>query len=449
MKGILNSRSKSQLSWYLFPAILFLVALFQLAYSIPSRTDIISIWIYISLGFIAYLTILHRFNDLNHQKLNLGLALTSRLLLLFCFPLLSDDIYRFIWDGSLILHGLNPFSFTPQELMLQKLNWLDPILFQKMNSPSYYSVYPPLNQFAFMLSAIPGKGNLVASAVILRLFILAFDIGNIFLIKILLKFFNKEQKLVYLYALNPLVIIEFTGNLHFEAVMIFFSFLSVLYLLRNKWISASIALAMAISAKLLPLIFIPLFIPYIGLKRTIYAALITGLICVTFLLPFINSISLAEHFIKSLQLYYGKFEFNGSIYQIFKAVGWKIFGYNPIAYTSKILITLTLIGFMVSYFKSKNILKGIFWMIFTYTIFGAIVHPWYILILVSITPFLKWRFPIIWSVLICLSYYTYHLIPYQENLNLVVVEYGILSLYIIYELLLKRYIITKSLSQAN
>ena len=432
-----NSSSKINLSWYIFPSVLFLVTHFQLAYLTPSRTDISSIWIFLALAFIAYLSILKRFNNSNHQKLNLGLAIISRFLLLFSFPLLSDDIYRFIWDGSLMLHGMNPFSFTPQELMLEKLDWLDPLLFQKMNSPAYYSVYPPINQLAFLLSAIPGKGNLLASVVILRTFILAFDIGNIFILKKLLRFFKKDERLVFIYALNPLVIIELTGNLHFEAVMIFFTLLSVWLLVTNKWILASLALTLAISAKLLPIIFLPLFIHHIGWKKTFYAGLIVGFTTSILFLPFIYNIELASHFLQSIQLYYGKFEFNGSVYQILKAIGWKILHYNPIAYTSKILFMLTLIGFIITYIKSKNIIEGIFWLLFIYTLFGAIVHPWYMLILVAFTPLLKWRFAVLWSVLICLSYFTYRVIPYKEEMILVWIEYGLLGLFMAYELVFK------------
>lgn len=432
-----NSSSKINLSWYIFPSVLFLVAHFQLAYLTPSRTDISSIWIFLALAFIAYFSILKRFNDSNHQKLNLGLAIISRFLLLFSFPLLSDDIYRFIWDGSLMLHGINPFSFTPQELMLEKLDWLEPLLFQKMNSPAYYSVYPPINQLAFLLSAIPGKGNLLASVVILRTFILAFDIGNILILKKLLRFFKKDERLVFIYALNPLVIIELTGNLHFEAVMIFFTLLSVWLLVTNKWILASLALTLAISAKLLPIIFLQLFIHHIGWKKTFYACLIVGFTTSILFLPFIYNIELASHFLQSIQLYYGKFEFNGSVYQILKAIGWKILHYNPIAYTSKILFMLTLIGFIITYIKSKNIIEGIFWLLFIYTLFGAIVHPWYMLILVAFTPLLKWRFAVLWSVLICLSYFTYRVIPYKEELILVWIEYGMLGLFMAYELVFK------------
>lgn len=419
--------------WNVFISSAFIVGCFQISYLVENRSDIWRIWIGLIYMFLAYFVILiKKNNDYHFWQKNFSVY-SARFILLFSFPLLSDDIYRFIWDGSGILNGINPFAFTPQELMQNKPAWLDELLFQKMNSPNYFSVYPPINQLAFVLSALPGKGNLLASIIILRIIILVFDIGNIYLIKKLLKFYNKDEKLVFWYALNPLVIIEFTGNLHFEAVMIFFTLLSVWFLVSNKWVFAAITLGLAVCAKLLPLIFLPLFIKHIGWKKSIYAVLICGITILILFLPFIYNLELAKNFISSIQLYYGKFEFNGSVYQILKAVGWKWLGYNPIAYTSKILLTLTLIGFLITYLKSKNIFEGIFWLMFIYTIFGAIVHPWYILILVAFTPFVKWRFGILWSVLICLSYYTYRVIPYQENINLVILEYSLLVLYIILE----------------
>lgn len=432
-----NHTHKTSFSGYLFPAVLLLYAILQMAYGIPNRAEIVAVWLNFALAFMAYFSILHRFNTDDKIRINYGLAIAARLILLFSFPLLSDDIYRFIWDGSLIVHHLNPFSYTPQQLMEMKLNWLDPVLFQKMNSPNYFSVYPPINQLAFWLSALPGKGNLLASAIILRLFILPFELGNIYLIKKLLKFYQKDEKLVFLYALNPLVILEFTGNLHFEAVMIFFSLWMIWFLVHKKWIKASLALALGVGAKLLPILFLPFFIRHIGWKKSIYAGIIVALSTILMFLPFIYNISLAQHFIESIRLYYGKFEFNGSIYQILKAIGWKYYGYNPIAKTSKILIVLTLAGFVLSYIKSKNIFSGMFWLMFIDVLFGAIVHPWYILILVALSPFVKWRFAIVWSVLICLSYYTYRVFPYQESMTLVWVEYSLLAGFMMYELIFK------------
>nr|MBC7612956.1 DUF2029 domain-containing protein [Pseudopedobacter sp.] len=425
---------------YLILSVLLLIGTLVLGYFLVDRSNIKLLWTCLGLMFIAYFIILKKYNTAEFTKFNSYLSVISRLVLLFSFPILSDDIYRFIWDGSLILHGINPFGFTPKELINMNFTWLNPVLFQKMNSPEYYSVYPPINQLAFLFIAIPGKGNLIASATVLRLFILAFDLGNIYLIKKLLIHFKKNENLVFLYALNPLVIIEFTGNLHFEAAMIFFTLLAIWLLLKDKWRSSAVALGLAICSKLLPVVFLPFFIRYIGWRKTIYAGIICSFTTIILFLPFIYNLELAQHFVESIQLYYGKFEFNGSIYQILKAIGWERLHYNPIAYTSKILLGLTLVGFLITYFKSRNIFEGIFWLMFVYTIFGAIVHPWYILILVALSPFVKWRFGIIWSVLICLSYYTYRVFPYQESLTIIWVEYGLLGLYIFYELLIKNYL---------
>lgn len=434
-----NYAAKKNFLWYLFPFFLLLFSILELAYNIPNRKEIAPIFTFLALAFIAYFSILQFYNRAKYNQLNMGLAILSRLLILGAFPLLSDDIYRFIWDGNLIAHGVNPFLYTPKVLISQHLDWLDPILFQKMNSPNYYSVYPPINQLAFLLSALPGKGNLLASTFILKTIILLFDLGNIYFIKKLLHHYKKDQNLVFFYALNPLVILEFTGNLHFEAVMIFFTLLSIWFLVKDKWILSAISLAFAISAKLLPIIFIPLLIHQIGWKKTFYASLIIASISITLFIPFVYDINLATHFFSSIQLYYGKFEFNGSIYQILKAIGWEILGYNPIVYTSKILLALSLMGFSMVYFKSKNIFEGIFWIIVIYLLFSAIVHPWYMLILIALTPFLKWRFAIVWSLLICLSYFTYHKIPYQESLILVGIAYGILGIFILYEIKLMHF----------
>lgn len=418
---------------YIIFAVLFIGGLWGLGYTLLSRIQIDVIWFCFALLFAIYYIIFKKFNTSHYYNLNLILSFASRIILLFSIPLLSDDFYRFIWDGQLIVKGINPFSHTPQHLMQLNLSWLDTELYNKMNSPDYYSVYPPVNQFVFWIAALPGKDQILSSVIILRTIIILFDVGNIFLIQKLLELKNLNRNWVFLYALNPLVIVELSGNLHFEAAMIFFTLLSIYLLLKNNWIKASITLALAICSKLLPIVFIPLLIKQIGFKKAFYASLIIGICTIFMFLPFIYNLNLLNHFIESLRLYYGKFEFNGSIYQILKEIGWRIYNYNPIAYTSKILIILTLLSFLIIYIKSKNIFNGIFWLMFFYVLFGAIVHPWYIIILIAFSPFLKMKFAIIWSFLICLSYYTYSTIPYQEHIYLVILEYLLLFGFIIFE----------------
>jgi alpha-1,6-mannosyltransferase len=47
-------------------------------------------------------------------RLSLGLGVMFRLVFLLGLPMLSQDFYRFIWDGQVLLHHINPYSFTPE-----------------------------------------------------------------------------------------------------------------------------------------------------------------------------------------------------------------------------------------------------------------------------------------------------------------------------------------------
>jgi len=218
--------------------------------------------------FIIYLLFLVWRPAINIRTV-LYLAIGLRILLLFAIPNLSDDYYRFIWDGRLDNRGVNPFSVTPAEYVrsAKQVNDYDKLLFIKMNSPDYHSVYPPVLQAIFSISTRFTDTTNV-SIIIMRLFIVATEIGTLFLILGLLKAFGFNESKLLMYALNPLVIIELTGNLHFEALMIFFSLLTIYLLSKSKSAIAFISLAFAVAVKLNPLIFFPLFARRLGLKKT-------------------------------------------------------------------------------------------------------------------------------------------------------------------------------------
>ena len=77
-------------------------------------------------------------------------AILFRVLFLFAIPNLSQDFYRFIWDGRMILEGLNPYLYTPDSFIT---NGKFPItqaqeLYKGMGtlSASHFTNYPPLKQ---------------------------------------------------------------------------------------------------------------------------------------------------------------------------------------------------------------------------------------------------------------------------------------------------------------
>jgi len=415
-----------------FLLLLSLTGYILIGYHIERSDFLQIIGVYSSLFLIAF--ILQKYNTPDNFRILLLSGILFRLCLIFSIPALSDDFYRFVWDGRIQHLGINPFDFTPAQFIKQHADPLLHKIFPYLNSPDYYSVYPQICQSIFKIASGIGGDSLYRTVFILKSAIFLSELGTIFLLKKLLSARIKANSLQLIYILNPLVIIELSGNIHFEAFMIFFMLLAVWLFNNQRYISSAGALSLAIQAKLLPLIFIPLLFRQIGLKKTIKYAIVCLIITSVLSLLLLNSTERFAHFAESLRLYYGKFEFNGSFYLLFRSIGQGILAYNPIAVLSKIMFLFALSGMIWAYSRKFELLNGMFWLLIIYMAFSAVIHPWYLTPLVALSAFIRFRFALIWSAMIPLSYYTYSVIPYRENYWFTGIEYLIVIGFLIWEL---------------
>ena len=161
-------------------------------------------------------------------------GISFRLVLFFAIPWLSEDFYRFIWDGLIIGENINPYEYTPSELLNNGEALETTIIFEELHKKMSnlnslnYSPYPPINQFLFFLSTFLKK-DIYFSLISMRGLIIGSEILNFFIgCRILKKLKFNENKILW-YFLNPLVIIELTGNLHFEGFMLTFLVLASFY----------------------------------------------------------------------------------------------------------------------------------------------------------------------------------------------------------------------------
>jgi hypothetical protein len=184
----------------------------------------------------------------------------------------------------------------------------------------------------------------------------------------------------------------------------------------------------------LPILAIPFLIQKIGIKKTIGYGLVCLLITACISIGSIDTSERLAHIAESLNLYYGKFEFNGGIYLFFRSIGWVVLGYNPIAILSKLMIVFTLAGILFVYLKESDMLSGFFWALIIYLGFAAIIHPWYLTPLVALSVFIRFRFILVWSALIPLSYISYKTLPYSENYWITGLEYLIVMGYLLWEM---------------
>lgn len=386
-----------------------------------------------------------------------GLVFASvlfRLVFLLAIPNLSQDFYRFIWDGQLILSGLNPYLSTPDMQMefgaLSNFPNLSE-LHSGMGSLSArnFTNYPPLNQFCFALANLfPGK-SILSSVIGLRLIIITADLGTLYFGKKLLEKLKLPTNKIFWYILNPFIIIELTGNLHFEGVLVFFLVLSLYLLSHGKWLQSAIFIAFSISIKLIPLMLLPLFFKWFKTEdnKINLAALLkyysaVGLTILLLFIPFFST-EFITNYSQTIGLWFGNFEFNASIYYLLREVGYAITGYNEIAIISKILPVISvLIILYLAFFRKNNTIPSLsssmLLALTCYLFLSTTVHPWYLTTLVALCVFTSYRFPLVWSFLIILSYFAYSNTDYKENFWIIVLEYTVVFLVFIWEVVLKK-----------
>jgi hypothetical protein len=374
----------------------------------------------------------------------LTIAILFRAVFLFNTPNLSDDYPRFIWDGELISNGVSPFKYTPNQFdSIQPISPIQnqDILLKEMNSPNYFSIYPPVLQIIFTASSSISNGNIYATIIVMKLIMLASEIISLLLLFKILTFLKQPKERWLLYAFNPLIIIELVGNLHFEGVLIPFLLGAVYLYLRNRLHLSAISMALAVCSKLLPLMFLPYILWRLGLKKgVIYCSIVCSLTIVMFI-PFID-LELLQNLSQSIDLYFQSFEFNAGIYFFARWIGTLITGYNQIGIIGPLLSALALVIILIlSIKKSKlnfDMTTRFLLMLSSYFLLATIVHPWYVSGLLALCITTKYRFPIVWSALIFLSYYTYKDTTYTESMLLVTIEYTIVIGYLIYELKTKK-----------
>ncbi len=422
-------------------AVLSFVFYYTFAYHLQ-RTDFVKLLtLFVALFFFCFKLI--QFEKLNFRFL-LGLGIIFRLVFLFTEPNLSQDFYRFIWDGHLVANGDNPYLHTPDELIKNMVSIIPnaDVLYEGMGSLSarHYSNYPPLNQLLFALASFIGGKSMFGSLLVLRITIILADIGVFYFGRRLLKNLNKSPHLIFWYFLNPLVIVELTGNLHFEGVMLFFFILSMFLLSINKWKVAAVVMACSISVKLVPLLFLPLFFKYLGWKKSIIFYSIIGITSIVLFLPF-NTPEFIDNYTKTISLWFSNFEFNSSIYNIAKKIAihfdakpWEfIKEYGKITPVLTI-VTVALFTLLPKKYDLNRVLWSMMWVMTIYYFISTTVHPWYPIFLVLLSIFTTYRYAIIWSAAIVLSYFAYSQADFNENLWLLGIEYTSVFGFIVYEI---------------
>src|SRR6185312_15329153 len=79
-----------------------------------------------------------------------AVGILLRVYVLLFDPLLSTDIFRYIWDGRVQAAGINPYRYFPAHDALAPLR--DTTIFPRINRADYaVTIYPPVAEFFFLI----------------------------------------------------------------------------------------------------------------------------------------------------------------------------------------------------------------------------------------------------------------------------------------------------------
>jgi hypothetical protein len=267
----------------------------------------------------------------------IGLSATVfRLTMLPTDPIAEIDIYRYLWDGEVCRHGVNPYRYSPAQVLavssgpsfppdlarLVGLRDLSPEMteiLRRIHFAELPTIYPPTSQVVFTLASLttPDTASMLYRMVIFKAWFVLFDMMTLVLVVLLLRDTGRSIAWSLAYSWCPLLIKEIANSGHLDAVAMFFTTLAVLLMVRacfltassqseeanntgSKWAisGAALTLSLAIGAKLYPLVLVPLFLiasfQRFGLRSMILMGLVLLLATGLILWPMVPTEKLAE-----------------------------------------------------------------------------------------------------------------------------------------------------------
>lgn len=180
-------------------------------------------------------------------------AIAMRLAMLLFEPYLSDDIYRYVWDGRVQAAGINPYRHIPASPELQHLR--DAAIYPLINRADYApTIYPPVAQMFFFVITRLGENVLT-----MRLGLLLCEaVAILATLKLLVRLDLPTQRIAA-FAWHPLAVWEVAGSGHVDALMLALLVPAVLAFLNGRTLLA-VALATAGAlAKPVALLALPVF----------------------------------------------------------------------------------------------------------------------------------------------------------------------------------------------
>ncbi len=318
-----------------------------------------------------------------------SVAILLRLVALPLEP--GDDIWRYQWEGKVQNAGFNPYVLAPNDEQLGPLRAEFPD-WNRINHRDYSAIYPPGAELIF--------AALSRFSAIALVYKLLFALADLAALGILLRLIGGSARQVdaVWYAWNPLVVYSFAGAAHFDSLMILPMLAGIWFFVRSRgapdparaWryaIFGAVAMGLAISIKLIPLLLLPVCIFALGRRAWVLAIsiVIPALLSLPFGFPRSAIWDSLGRFIYVTRL-------DDMFWWIIEDTVWPNTHQKNYHYNVVILIAVV----VISLFFIRNWKRGLLWAMGTALILSPVLHPWYC---TWILPLAAWRRADGWQVL--------------------------------------------------
>lgn len=178
----------------------------------------------------------------------IGSALIFRAFLLPLNPSLSEDVYRYQWEGRVQRLHLNPYTVFPAVPALRQLEDPEHPLETARSTPT---LYPPLSEAAFSwVETIPAYKRLFTGL----------DLASLGVLLLTLAVLKQPLHRVLAYAWNPTVLVSFAMCGHHDSLAVFTLLMANFFILAHKPLVSTVFLALSTLSKLFPVLLLPAFV---------------------------------------------------------------------------------------------------------------------------------------------------------------------------------------------
>ena|GEM_PF-1940189 len=199
----------------------------------------------------------HRFGTQGQDfAVLLFVAFATRIVLLTVPPVLSEDLWRYIWDGSLHWFGQNPYHYAPIDSRLDSIAQNADLaqVRQAVGHPHVPTIYPPFAQASFALATIIGP-----SQVALRLLVILSDVSIVAILWLWTQRAQLSPRPAVLYAFLPLSVIESAVGGHVDSIGVAMLLFGLFLWNANKPMLSTLAIWCAAGVKLVPAVMVAFF----------------------------------------------------------------------------------------------------------------------------------------------------------------------------------------------